>query len=485
MKHIHFIGICGVAMSALAIAFSKNNWRVTGSDVGFYPPVSTNLKKNNIKFYPGWHEDKMCSMGIPDLVVVGNVASSTNPEWLFVKNNKINHCSYPEAVAKYIVKKNSIVCAGTYGKTTTSAIMSWILKCANFNPSYMFGGLANNENFEPAFFSCENHTSFKGKNIPASNYDSDINDDMAGTKKWSVLEGDEYKTARWDNSPKFNHYSPTHLLLTSIVWDHMDVYPTEESYLKAFKQLISMIPKDGLAVVSENVTALENEQFKCQLIKYGQTNADYIYSVLSHAKDGLEVKITCKNEQTIIKSKMLGRFNAENIVACYAMAREINIPSKTIINALNGFLGIKRRLQKRSISEPTVFDDIAHSPAKAAFTLNALRDAYKQSRIFAVFEPNTGNRQQQSAFGYDNAFKNADEVIIPRLTKIKTDKNAENEALNGLDLKSIISKTHSNCRYIDEDSELLHYLKSNAKKDDIIVFLGSHGFRSMIEELTT
>src|SRR5438105_4113183 len=129
-KHIHFIGICGVAMSALALAFKKQGWEVTGSDVGFYPPISTYLKEHDIAYYPGWHPDKMIAGGNPDLVVVGNVASSENPEWQFVKKNKLAFKSYPEVVADYFIKKNSIVCAGTYGKTTSTAVLTAILKNA-------------------------------------------------------------------------------------------------------------------------------------------------------------------------------------------------------------------------------------------------------------------------------------------------------------------------------------------------------------------
>ena len=225
-KHIHFIGICGVAMSALALAYQKKGYKVTGSDKGFYPPVSTHLKDAGIKFYPGWHPEKMIADGNPNLIIVGNVASSTNPEWLYVQENNIPYKSYPEAVAEQIVKDTSIVCAGTYGKSTTTTLLTWILKQADKNPSYMFGGISLND------LSSANFT------------DSDI----------SILEGDEYKTARWDDRPKFAHYSPTHLLLTSVVWDHADVYPTEQSYVYAFEKLIRDLPRNGLLVLSAKVS---------------------------------------------------------------------------------------------------------------------------------------------------------------------------------------------------------------------------------------
>src|SRR3989338_8593044 len=222
-KRIHFIGICGVAMSAIALAFKRQGWKVTGSDVGFYPPISTYLQKNKVDYYPGGHPEKMTAEGNPDVVVVGNVASSTNPEWLYVKKNNLQYQSYPEIIQKFFIKINSIVCAGTYGKSSSATLLTWILKETGHNPSYMFGGLSLN-------------------NIPAAELtDSD----------WSVVEGDEYKASRWDTGPKFAYYSPTELLLTSIVWDHADIYPTETLYREAFQKLIDSLPKNGLLVVSE------------------------------------------------------------------------------------------------------------------------------------------------------------------------------------------------------------------------------------------
>ncbi len=454
-QHIHFIGICGVAMSALAIAFDKKGWQVSGSDAGFYPPVSTNLKNTNINFYPGWHIKKMTKNGDPDLVVVGNVASSTNPEWIYVQEKKIKYKSYPEVIAEFFVAKNSIVSAGTYGKTTTSALVSYILEKNDYNPSYMFGGLLIDK----------------------------MNSAKIGNGDWSVLEGDEYKTARWDNSPKFDHYNPTHLLLTAVEWDHADIYKTKESYFDAFKKLSSNMPKNGMAVVSENVPTDISNNLKCDITKYGKENCEYIYTNIQQTKDGLKFDILHHNNKYQIFSNMIGKFMAENITACFALCHKIGIDSKNIIKAIKNFQGIKRRLEKRVESSITIFDDIAHSPAKANFTLNTLRDIYKNSKIFAIFEPNTGNRKSESINGYTDAFKDADIVIIPRLTKVKMEKNEINTPMDGKKLSEVISDSHNNVKYIEDDSELINYVKNKTQPGDVVVFLGSHGFRNMIEEL--
>lgn len=453
MKHIHFIGICGVAMSALAIAFQKNGWKVTGSDKGFYPPVSTNLKDAGVSFYPGWHVDKMTANGDPDLVVVGNVAGSENPEWMYVQQHKISYRSYPEVVAEYFVKKNSIVCAGTFGKSTSSILMTWILKHAGMDPSYMFGGVSKN----------------------------DLDAAAISASDWSILEGDEYKSARWDDRPKFVHYSPTHLLLTAVIWDHADIYPTEEGYINTFKHLVDSIPEIGMKVLSEKAVGVIGKPEKA--VTYGKSDAnDYVYKNISQTKDGITFNIVHKQKTYHITSATIGDYMADNIAGCFAMSSEIGIAPEKIIEAIATFKNIKRRLEKRYDGAITIFDDIAHSPVKAMSVLETLRTLYS-GKIIAIYEPNSGNRQPESTPAYANAFKDADEVIIARLTQIKVDENDPIQPFDGEQLAHVIGKTHLNVAYIEDDQLLISHIISTTKPGDIVVFLGSHGFRGMIEEL--
>lgn len=437
-RHIHIIGICGVATSALAIAFHDRGWKVTGSDKGFFPPVSTELEKHKISFYAGWHPE---NIGNPDVVVIGTASGTQNPETAFVKEKNIPIYSFAEAIGKFFVKEYSIVATGTWGKTSSSALLSFILQKAQFDPTYMFGGV-----------SLSHDASAK-----------------LTESKYSVFEGDEYKSSPTDTTPKFVYYKPTHLLLSAVSWDHADLYPTEESYFDVFRKLISGV--NFIVASKDNSKVRELVQ---KAIWYGASDANYVYSDVEQSKDGLRFKIN----GTPIYSPMIGAFQAENITGCFAMARELGIEEKVIVEAIAEFKGMKRRLEKRFEGKVTVFDDIAHSPEKAASVLGNLRKIYS-GKIVAVFEPNIGGRSRESAHKYDNAFKNADIVIIPRLTKLKV---GDEKPMEGDELAEVIKKTHPDANYTEDDSEVV---KKAIISGDVIVFLGSHGFRGMIEEAVT
>lgn len=464
-KKIHVIGICGVATSAIAIALRNAGVDVTGSDKGFFPPVSTELEKHNIPYYAGWHPEKMIEGGTPDVVMIGAASGSQNPETVFAKEHNIPMLSYPEVLGKYFVRENSIVCSGTWGKTSSSALLSFILTKAKFNPSYMFGGVS-------------------------LSHDSSA---MVTDSSWNVFEGDEYKSSPTDNRAKFFHYKPTHLLLSAVSWDHADLYPTEDSYFEAFRKLLSGITKTGLLVARCDQPGIERivGNFAGKIVTYGTKNtADFVYSNVVQSPSGLDFTISYNDKQYNVHSPMLGSYQAENITGCFAMAVSIGIEADPIIQAISEFGGLKRRMEKRldgsnSPKGISIIDDIAHSPEKAVTVLSTLKDIYSGKnggKIIVIFEPNSGGRERQSAHKYDNAFKDADTVVIPRLTKLKIATDSRDVPIEGQELAQIIGKTQKNTTYIDDDKKLIEYISSIAKKGDVIAFLGSHGFRGMIEE---
>jgi UDP-N-acetylmuramate: L-alanyl-gamma-D-glutamyl-meso-diaminopimelate ligase len=459
-KRVHIIGICGVATGALAIAFHKKGVKVTGSDKGFFPPISTELKKHKVPFYAGWHPEKMIKNGRPDAVIVGTASGSQNPETAYAKKNNIPLHSFAEAIGKFFAKEKSIVCVGTWGKTSSSALLSHILDEGGLDPTYMFGGVSLSHN------------------ASARLTDGDL----------SVIEGDEYKSSPTDPTAKFFYYKPTHLLFTAASWDHADLYPTEKDYFNAFEKLIASVPETGSIVANMDHDGAVKlmSKFKGKVISYGKTGADYIYGNIKQTRNGLDFIIRRGKKSFKIHSPMIGAFQAENITGCFAMAHSISIIPDVIVKAVGEFKGLKRRLEKRldgakSPSGITIFDDIAHSPEKAASVLKNLREIYG-GKIITVFEPNIGGRNRGTIIKYDNALKDADMVIIPRLTKLKITEGELEKPMEGNELAEIIGKTHPSAHYIDNDEILVTFLKSQTKKGDVIVFLGSRGFRGMIEE---
>ncbi len=453
-QHIHIVGICGVATSAIAIAFKDLGWKVTGSDKGFYPPVSTELSTNGIEYYAGWHPE---NIGTPNMIMSGGGGTSpSNPEIMYAKEHNIPTYSYPEIIQKYFIKKYSIVTAGTWGKTTTSSLLSFILTNAGLDPSYFTGGLS---------------LSHKNGRLTDSS--------------WSVVEGDEYQVSISDKRPKFVYYSPTYLLLTSVSWDHADLYPTEDAYFNVFKDLVSNIPADGMVIACTDNSGVKNiiSESKAPVTTYGtDPSSTYRYHSVEHTREGLRFQIGFGDEAAVVVSPMLGRFNAENITACFAMAHSLGIDTVDIVASIRKFKGIKRRFEKRFEGEVTVLDCHAPTPEKAASVLESIKEVYNQ-KIIAIYEPNIGGRQHASAAAYDAAFKSATTVLIPRLTKLKTGTDDTTSALEGSELTALISKTHSDVKYIENDEELVTTAVTQAKAGDVIVFLGSHGFRGMIEEI--
>lgn len=459
-RKIHVIGICGVATSNIAIAFHNRGVEVTGSDKGFFPPVSTELTKHGIKYYAGWHPELMTENGMPELVIIGAASGTQNPETLFALDNKIPCYSFPEILAKYFIRPTSVVCAGTWGKTSSTALLSFILEYAKKDPTYMIGGISVSHE------------------ASAKLSDGQIN----------VFEGDEYKSSPTDNRSKFEHYAPNHILLSAVEWDHADMYPTIESYFDAFRRLLNKVNQESGTIVANadnaNINKLISEQkiSQAKVITYGRnSNANYQYSDIKSSKSGLDFNIKNNGAVYNIHSPMLGTFQAENITGCFAMAHTLGVEIPIIIEAISKFEGIKRRLEKRLSGDIDVYDDIAHSADKANSVLKTLREVYS-GKIIAIFEPNSGGRALETIHKYDNAFKFADLVLIPRLTKLKVSDDEKNRPIEGNELAECISKTHANCIFIDNDDELVGKILSTAKKGDVVIFMGSHGFRGMIDD---
>src|SRR5712671_2501180 len=348
-KHIHLIGICGTAMASLAGMLKQRGLRVTGSDAAAYPPMSDFLGELGIPvaqpFDPRNLEPR------PDLVVVGNAISRGNAELEQVLDQRIPFCSLPQLLHEEFLRgKEVLVVAGTHGKTTTTSMLAWIFHTAGMQPSFLIGGIA--ENFGSSFH--------------------------LGQGKHFILEGDEYDTAFFDKGPKFLHYFPDSVILTSVEFDHADIYNNLDAVETAFKRLVNLIPRRGRIIAFDTGESIERclERPLCPVERYG--SADRATWQITNLKLGAERTswtVLCEGKPWAdFEFPLAGEYNVWNATAAAALAADYGVPKEVIADALRSFKSVKRRLEvKAEVKGITIIDDFAHHPTAIEQTLQALR----------------------------------------------------------------------------------------------------------------
>jgi len=371
-KHIHLIGICGTAMASLAGMLQQQGHRVTGSDAAAYPPMSDLLAGLGIPIHEPYAESNLNPR--PDLVVVGNAISRGNPELEYVLDQRIPFCSMAAILHdEFLPGRESLVVAGTHGKTTTTSMLAWIYEVASqtnpeLAPSFLIGGVA--ENFGTSF--------------------------MVRPTRPFLLEGDEYDTAFFDKGPKFLHYFPDAAILTHVEFDHADIYADLDDVKLAFKRLSLLVPRTGLLLLgadSEHALALKAAAVS-PVETYGfSESADWVAYEL-HAEDGRQRFCVRHGEGYVgtFDLPLLGRHNVRNALAAIAVGQTLGHDATTIARGLKSFTGVKRRLEiVGRAGGVTVYDDFAHHPTAVAETLHAVREAYPGRRVWAVFEPRSAS----------------------------------------------------------------------------------------------
>jgi UDP-N-acetylmuramate: L-alanyl-gamma-D-glutamyl-meso-diaminopimelate ligase len=470
---VHIIGICGVVTSGLAVMFKYEGSKVTGSDKGFFPPISKFLEKYDIPIGIGYKANRLTDEDgkHPDLVIIQGLKSDKNIEYKEAKKLGLSIKTFPEILSEYVISKDSIVIAGTYGKTTISAVLVEIMKNANIDISYMYGGL--NVNMDQTIMAKKDNTRF------------------------SIVEGDEYMTSLDDNSSKFFHYHTKYLIFHSCQWEHPDMFPTEKAYVDNFRNYIKTIPEEGMIVANANDKNVVDvvKDANCRVIYYS-ANKLKAFTIpdwyLEKTSKPLPTFIRFKDDPSHLEiipyeRKIIGEFNEENFLAGSVLAHEIGVRKEHIQNTISEFKGIKRRLEIKIQNEKfLIIDDFGSSPPKAQGSLQALRSDYPDSKIIAIFEPNTGNRTSASIPTYKDAFEMADEVIFPRFTKLP---NIETKRFNAEELIDSLKEYYDNITYVGDDDVLINLLVKEIELGEdlhkVIVFMGSHGFRGMIEKLNT
>src|SRR5688572_17376136 len=450
-QKFYLIGICGTAMASLAGMLQAKGMTVSGSDSDVYPPMSDFLDRLGITVYRGYNAENIPKAN-PDVVVVGNAISRGNPEVEYVLDSGIRYASMAETVKdRFIRGKRSIVVTGTHGKTTTTAMMSWVLDSAGRRPSFLVGGIA--ENFGRSFQIAE------GEDF--------------------VIEGDEYDTAFFDKGPKFLHYLPQIVVLKNIEFDHADIYPDLESLKVSFRRLINIVPRAGLIVAgvdSPVVRELIPAAFS-RVATAGIEHGDWRARNLQQADEGMRFEVW--NQETQVGTfdiPMLGTFNVRNALDVIVTSKELGLSNDVIQAGLASFKSVKRRLElKGEVNRIRVYDDFAHHPTAVAETLNAVRQRYPQDRIWAVFEPRSQTcRRRIFENDFMKAFDAANQVVVARVfgsTKLAPEEQLSPDRLiEGIRARGKMAST------FDTTDEIVQYVGRLATPGDHIVVMSNGGF---------
>lgn len=458
VKSIHLIAICGTGMGALAGMLKEAGFEVTGSDHHVYPPMSNFLSERGIQIAEGFRPENLYYK--PDLVVIGNAVSKDNPEVEAMFEMRLPFCSLPQALNRFFIHgKGALTVLGTHGKTTTAGLLAWVLSMAGLDPGFMVGGILKN-------------------------FDRNYN---IGTGSYFIVEGDEYDTAFFDKGPKFLHYTPSRAILTSVEFDHADIYRDLDHVKQAFADFVKAMPEEALLVACDGAPIVREltAQAPCWNATYGfgERSPWRLENVhFDPPWTRLEVTIRGKPFGTF-KTPLMGRHNALNALSVIAVAHDLRIPKDIVSQALETFEGIKRRQEVLGIKHGvTVMDDFAHHPTEVVETLAAVRAFYTSNRIIAVFEPRTNsNRRKVFQNVYPESFDDADLVCIrkpPMLDKIPPQERFSSEQLTQ-DLKNRGKEAF----YFPDTEAIIEYLVKIERPEDVILIMSSGGFDNIHERL--
>jgi len=459
----YLTGICGTAMASLAGMLQAKGCTVEGSDSDVYPPMSDFLERLGIPVFKGYRAENVMASD-PDVVVIGNALSRGNPEVEYTLDSGLRYASMAETVKElFIREKNSIVVCGTHGKTTTTAMMAWMLEQAGKNPSFLVGGIA--ENFGRSFQVAEGHD--------------------------FVIEGDEYDTAFFDKGPKFLHYLPRIVMLKNIEFDHADIYADLEALKVSFRRLINIVPRSGLIVAGTD-SAVVRELIPAafsRVATVGIESGDWRARNIQQAPEGKEgMRFEVWNKDVAAGSfaiPMLGTFNVRNALDVIVTAKELGLGDEAIQAGLTSFKSVKRRLElKGEVNRIRLYDDFAHHPTAVAETLSAVRQRYPEDRVWAVFEPRSQTcRRRIFEDDFIKSFDAANHVVIARVfgsSKLPAeDQLSPDRLVEGIRGRGKAAST------FDSTAEIVDYVSSHAAPGDHIVVMSNGGFDGIHGKLLT
>jgi UDP-N-acetylmuramate: L-alanyl-gamma-D-glutamyl-meso-diaminopimelate ligase len=457
-KHIHLIGICGTAMASLAGMLKQSDYNVTGSDMAAYPPMSDFLAQLGIKVMQPYSEANLSPR--PDVVVVGNAMSRGNVELEYVLDERIPFRSLPQVLQENFLRtRESLVVAGTHGKTTTTSMLAWIFESAGLNPSFLIGGIA--ENFGSSFAVTE------GKHF--------------------IIEGDEYDTAFFDKGPKFLHYVPASVLLTHVEFDHADIYKDLDAVKTAFKRLVNLVPRRGHIIAydaSANVSECVSKAF-CPVERYGfSEQATWRAIDLKFEPDRTAWSVRKDGKHWAdFEFPIAGSYNVLNATGAAALASKYGISVEAIARGLKTFKSVKRRLEvKAEIGGVTIIDDFAHHPTAIRETLQALRSRYPGRKLWAIFEPRS-NTLRRKVFQNElvESLRTADEVVMA--TVFKAEGIPADERLESAVIINSLKTAKVPARELADADAIVAAITSELKRGDVVAILSNGGFGGIYEKL--
>ena len=457
-SHIHLIGACGTAMGSLSGMLRERGYRVSGSDSHVYPPMSTMLADLGIDVQAGFSADHL--VPAPDLVVIGNAVSRGNPEAEAVLSRRIPYLSLPEVLRDFFIRgKCSVVVTGTHGKTTTTALIAHLFTAGDLDPSFLVAGVP--QNFDRSY--------------------------RLGQGTHFIVEGDEYDSAFFAKWAKFYYYLPDVLIVNNIEFDHADIYQDLGEIVKAFRQLVNMVPQNGLILANgtdPNIAELLPDAL-APVETFGlEEGAFWRATNLQARAEGTRFTLCRAGQEVgVFDLPLSGDYNVCNALASLAAGFRAGLTAGDLHAALTSFAGVKRRQEQLGlIDDILLIDDFAHHPTAVASTLAGLRRSHPGRRLLAVFEPASAtNARALFEDRYIEAFALADAFVataVPRPERARGDAPFSPERL-----VERLRATGKPARYLPDAESMIAFLAAEARPGDLVVFMSNGGFGGLQQKL--
>lgn len=460
IHHVHLIGVAGSAMAALAGMLAERGLHITGSDNQLYEPAESMLRRLQIQVRPSYSPSNL--EPAPDLVVVGNVITRSNPEAIALLNRNIPYLSMPEALWHFFLKERRVLMvAGTHGKTTSTAMMARVLETAGRDPSMIVGGMARDFN---------------------SNY-------RCGNGREFVIEGDEYDTAFFDKGPKFLHYRPSGTIITAVEFDHADIYRDLDHVKLSFSALSEQLDRAHVVAVSADFPhALEvTAGTRARRLTFGLTAGEYRAVDIELGAVGTLFSIA-QHDSLIARAILLpigGRMNVANALGVWVLLKHFGLSDQELSRGLANFNGVARRQDVvGEVTGITVIDDFAHHPTAIRATLEAMSERYAGRRILAAFEPRS-NSARRSVFQRDfaQAFDLASRVYLAPVYFKENDQIPADARLDVGKLADAISRRGPHTFACADVDEIAHRMLIDCRAGDVLLCMSNGPFEALPRRL--